>query len=42
VRSVTAVHNLINNKVVNVEREALQDAADRDKEASAAPAVAAN
>ena len=43
VRSVTAVHNLINNKVLNVEREALQDAADRDKEAAAAsPPVAAN
>ncbi len=28
IRSVTAVHNLINNKVLNLEREALQDAAE--------------
>jgi 26S proteasome regulatory subunit N8 len=28
IRSVTAVHNLINNKVLNMEREALQDAAE--------------
>lgn len=40
IRSVTAVHNLINNKLLNVEREARLDAEDREE--AAPPAVAAH